>query len=87
MFKPAVRFLAALFASFVLLCAMWVSAARASEMVCYSRPLEQGKVGEMVKVCEMARAVRGSTVIQRRDVKRTARLGQTIIVARLGARS
>lgn len=89
MFSSSIRFLAAMLASFVLLCAMWASAAHAA-MVCVKRPLEQGHVGEMVTVCDnaarlpRAHRVTGKTYIGGQG--RQARMGTTVVVARLGAR-
>lgn len=74
MFKSATLFVFVLVVTFVGLTVGWVSAASASELTnCVSRPLEQGKVGETVRVCEVKRAPKSAT-----------RIGQTVIVARLG---
>lgn len=90
--NTAFRFLAALLASFILLCAMWVSAAHA-EMVCVKRPLEQGHVGEMVTVCDNAaslpRPARAHRVVGKTYIGgqgKQARTGTTVVVARLGVR-
>ena len=77
MFKSATLFLAVLVFTLIGLTFGWVSAASAAELTnCVNRPLEQGKAGEMVRVCEVKRAVS----------KPSVRVGQTVIIARLGTR-